>query len=97
MLIILMLILVVLFAFVQQINNNLYVLDRLCLDNFYFVGVLQIILLSRIPHTHKSLPARTRTRPSRVVPRRTLLHAGVQVSTLLYTQNFKGIHGNLSK
>ncbi len=39
MLIILMLILVVLFAFVQQINNNLYVLDILYLDNFYFVGV----------------------------------------------------------
>ncbi len=70
MLIILMLILVVLFAFVQQINNNLYVLDILCLDHFYFAGVPQIILLSRIPHTHKSLPARTRTRPSRVVPRR---------------------------
>ncbi len=73
MLILLMLILVVLFAFVQQINNNLYVLDILCLNNLYFAGVPWIILLSRIPHTHKSLPARTHTRPSRVVPRRTLL------------------------
>ncbi len=51
MLIILMLILVVHFAFVQQINNNLYVLDILCLDHFYFAGVLRIILFSRVPHT----------------------------------------------
>ncbi len=71
MLILLMIILVVLFAFVQQINNNLYVLDILCLDNIYFAGVPQIILLSRILRTHKSLPARTRS--SRVVPCRTLL------------------------
>ncbi len=55
MLIILMLILFVLFAFVQQINNNLYVLEMLCLDHFYFAGVPQIILSSRIPLTHTSL------------------------------------------
>ncbi len=47
-----MLILVVPFAFVQKINYNLYVLDILCLDNFYFAGVPQIILFSR---THTSL------------------------------------------
>ncbi len=35
MLIILTLILVVPFAFVQQINNYLYVLDILCLDNLF--------------------------------------------------------------
>ncbi len=51
MLIILMLILVVPFAFVQQINNNLYVLDILCLDHFYFAGVPRIIVFSRVPHT----------------------------------------------
>ncbi len=55
MLIILMLILVVLFACVQQINNSLYVLDILCLDHFYFAGVPRIILFSRILHKHKSL------------------------------------------
>ncbi len=90
MLIILILILVVLFAFVQQINNNLYVLDILCLDNFYFAGVPQIILLSRIPQTHNSLPARTapalahqelsRAAPCCVGSRGT--PAGEQVSTL---------------
>ncbi len=56
MLIILMLILVVLFAFVQQINNNLYVLYILCLDHFYFAGVPRIIVFFRVLHTHKSLP-----------------------------------------
>ncbi len=81
MLIILMLIWVI-FAFVQLINNN-YVLDILRLDHFYFAGVPQIILFSRIPHTYKSLPARTRTRSSRVVPRRTLLR-WVRVSSLFY-------------
>ncbi len=45
-----MLILVVPFAFVQQINNNLNVLDILCLDHLYFAGVPQIILFSFIPH-----------------------------------------------
>ncbi len=45
-----MLILVVPFDFVQQINNNLYALDILCLDNFYFAGVPRIILFSHIPH-----------------------------------------------
>ncbi len=30
-------------------------------------------LFSHIPHTHESLPASTHTRPSSVVPRRTLL------------------------
>ncbi len=40
--------------------------------NFYFAGVPQIIF--RILHTHESLPACTRIRPSSVVPHCTLLH-----------------------
>ncbi len=107
-----MLILVVLFAFVQQINNNLYVLDILCLDHFYFAGVPRIILLSRIPHTHKSLPARTRTRtrPSIVAPRRTLLRwvplvprecrslvKFLQVSSVKHKRHFEECRCNVTK
>ncbi len=82
MLIILMLILVVLFAFVQQIINNLYVLYILCLDHFYFAGVPRIIVFSRVPHTHKSLPARTHTRTSRVVPQYSRGSAGLYTAVL---------------
>ncbi len=67
--IILMLILVVPFAFVQQITD---VLDILCLDHFYFAGVWRIILFSRIPHTHTSLfspaPALAHQELSRTAP-----------------------------
>ncbi len=67
-----MLILVVLFAFVQQINNNLYVLYILCLDHSILRSPANNCILPRPAHTQVS-SARTRTRPSRVVLRFTLL------------------------